>query len=93
MKERSARTARRAVSLLLLTMLAQREKNCVALRLRRSDRSRGAAESAASAGSTDGARPAQLHVHIFYRAEKQRLRRPDVGFYFRSTEVILLTRK
>jgi hypothetical protein len=36
MKERSARTARRAVSLLLLTMLVQREKNWVVGRLRQS---------------------------------------------------------
>jgi hypothetical protein len=94
MEERSARTARRTVSLLLLTMLVQREKNWVGGRPSpEPSRWRRVAESAASAGSTEGAKPAQLQVHIFYPAEKSAFGAPDVGFYFRSTEVILLARK
>src|SRR5947209_15314201 len=38
------------------------------------DRSSRVAESAASAGSTDGADPARVMVDILYRAEKTRLR-------------------
>jgi hypothetical protein len=69
------------VSLLLLTMLVQRETNWVGGRpFAGADRSRKVAESAASAGSTDGADPAQLQVHIFYRAEKKRLRRLMLAF-------------
>jgi hypothetical protein len=68
-------------------MLVQREKNWVGGRpFAGADRARKVAESAASAGSTDGADRAQPQVHIFYRAEKNAPSAPDVGFYFRSTE-------
>ena len=72
---------RRAVSLLLLTMLVQREKNWVGgPSFARADRLRRVAESAASAGSTDGAEPAHIQVHIFYPAEKKRLWRLMLAF-------------
>jgi hypothetical protein len=73
LKRRSARTARRAVSLLLLTMLVQREQNwVVAIDLRESrSRSRRVAESAGSRESTRRAETSSPRATFLYLVWKK----------------------